>query len=194
MNIYARCFKRVFDTVVSALLLIILAPVMLLLVIVVLLDTPGPVVFTQKRLGEGGRVFMLRKFRTMTHVPRAVSGEIFDGSHPDVTRSGSWMRRFKMDELPQLWNVLMGEMSLVGPRPCMPEQIDSFNDDGRARLSVRPGLTGLAQVNGNVFLPWTERWKFDRQYVEALTLCMDMRILAKTVKVILRGERMTRGS
>jgi lipopolysaccharide/colanic/teichoic acid biosynthesis glycosyltransferase len=99
------------------------------------------------------------------------------------------MRRFKLDELPQLWNVLVGDMSLVGPRPCMPEQVATFNEDGRARLRVKPGLTGLAQVNGNILLSWPERWKLDRAYVENLTLAMDLRILLRTILVVIRGER-----
>jgi lipopolysaccharide/colanic/teichoic acid biosynthesis glycosyltransferase len=189
MRIYAGLLKRAIDVAGSTLLLVSLAPLMLLLAIVVRSDSPGRVIFSQLRAGEKGRLFRLHKFRTMTDVARTVSGEIYDGRHPDVTRCGVWMRRFKLDELPQLWNVLVGDMSLVGPRPCMPEQVASFNEDGRARLRVKPGLTGLAQVNGNILLSWPERWKLDREYVENLTLALDLRILLRTILVVIRGER-----
>jgi undecaprenyl phosphate N,N'-diacetylbacillosamine 1-phosphate transferase len=189
MGIYARYFKRLFDIVGSVLLLVALSPMLLLIAAIVRLDSPGGVIFRQQRAGYDGRTFELLKFRTMTDMKRAVAGEIFDAGHPDVTRSGAWLRRFKLDELPQLWNVLIGDMSIVGPRPCMPEQVATFNEDGCARLRVRPGLTGLAQVNGNIFLSWPQRWVFDRAYVEHLTLRMDLAILARTVLVVLLGER-----
>jgi undecaprenyl phosphate N,N'-diacetylbacillosamine 1-phosphate transferase len=189
MRIYARFFKRPVDVVGSSLLLVLLGPLLLLLAVVVRLDTAGPAIFSQMRLGERGRVFKLFKFRTMTHARRTVIGEIYDGDHPEITRSGAWLRRFKLDELPQLWNVLVGDMSLIGPRPCLPEQVESFNEDGQVRLRVRPGMTGLAQVSGNIFIPWAERWRLDRQYVENLTLAMDLRIFARTVRVLLLGER-----
>jgi undecaprenyl phosphate N,N'-diacetylbacillosamine 1-phosphate transferase len=193
MRIYANFFKRVVDLVSSSLLLIVLSPLLLLLALVVRLDTPGPAFFSQSRLGERGTVFKLVKFRTMTHAQRTATREIYDGDHPEITRSGSWMRRFKLDELPQLWNVLIGDMSLIGPRPCLPEQVATFNEDGRMRLRVRPGMTGLAQVSGNIFIPWPERWRLDRQYVENLTLVMDLRIIARTVLVVLQGERQAGG-
>jgi lipopolysaccharide/colanic/teichoic acid biosynthesis glycosyltransferase len=189
MQMYRRFFKMILDPLVALALLAILAPFLLIVALLVRLDSPGNVLFLQDRLGRGGRVFKLRKFRTMTDVPRVVDGEIYNGVHADVTRVGAWLRRFKIDELPQLWNVVIGDMSLVGPRPCMPEQLDALNDDGRVRLLVRPGLTGLAQVNGNIFLSWPERWVFDRQYVENLTLRMDLAIAVRTLRVVLSGER-----
>jgi len=189
MRIYARFFKRLVDGLGSLVLLALLSPLLLLLVVVVRLDTPGPAFFSQMRLGERGRVFKLFKFRTMMDAKRTVIGEIYDGGHPEITRSGTWMRRLKLDELPQLWNVLVGDMSLIGPRPCLPEQAETFNEDGQMRLRVRPGMTGLAQVSGNIFIPWPERWRLDRQYVENLTLGMDLRIVARTILVIFQGER-----
>jgi lipopolysaccharide/colanic/teichoic acid biosynthesis glycosyltransferase len=194
MRLYAQSFKRLFDLLGSGVLLLLMMPLLAALAVIVRLDSPGPALFRQVRAGRDGVPFALFKFRTMTNARRIVSAEIYDGAHPDVTRSGAWMRRFKLDELPQLWNVLRGDMSLVGPRPCMPEQLGSFNDDGRARLRVRPGLTGLAQINGNIFLSWPERWAFDRQYVENLTLRMDIAILMRTVSVVLHGESQTGGA
>jgi undecaprenyl phosphate N,N'-diacetylbacillosamine 1-phosphate transferase len=189
MRIYANFFKRMVDIVGASVLLILLSPLLLLLALVVRFDTPGSAFFSQSRLGEHGRVFKLLKFRTMTHAKRTATREIYDGDHPEITRSGGWMRRFKLDELPQLWNVLIGDMSLIGPRPCLPEQVVTFNEDGQMRLRVRPGMTGLAQVSGNIFIPWPERWRLDRQYVENLTLAMDLRIVARTILVVLYGER-----
>lgn len=126
----------------------------------------------------------------MTDEPRKVTGEIRDsGADVGVTRAGYWLRRFKIDELPQLWNVLVGDMSLVGPRPAMPQQLDELDEVGRMRLLVRPGLTGLAQVNGNIFLTWPQRWQFDRQYVENVTFITDVGIMLRTALVILLGER-----
>lgn len=109
--------------------------------------------------------------------------------HPDVTPVGRLLRRFKVDELPQLFNVIRGDMSLVGPRPCLPETVSEFDCNGEARLAVRPGLTGLAQVNGNVHLSWPERWKYDRYYVENLSIQLDCKILFKTLLVIVFGEQ-----
>jgi undecaprenyl phosphate N,N'-diacetylbacillosamine 1-phosphate transferase len=156
MQMYRRFFKMILDPLVALALLAILAPFLLIVALLVRLDSPGNVLFLQDRLGRGGRVFKLRKFRTMTDVPRVVDGEIYNGVHADVTRVGAWLRRFKIDELPQLWNVVIGDMS---------------------------------QVNGNIFLSWPERWVFDRQYVENLTLRMDLAIAVRTLRVVLSGER-----
>lgn len=192
-GLYRNYLKRPFDLVASGMVLLLVAPLLVLLAIVVKLDSRGPVFFSQRRVGRYGRVFTLWKFRTMIHRSRKVSGEIM-GSDPEVTRSGRWMRRFKLDELPQLLHVVLGDMSLVGPRPCMEDNVRDFTEDGFARLEVRPGLTGLAQVNGNIYLTWPERWKLDRQYVENLTMAVDMKILWKTCLVLIFGERKYKGS
>ena len=184
---YRLAFKRLLDIVVSAVALLLLAPFFLLIAAIVRLESPGPALFRQDRLGQGGSVFTLYKFRTMSHAPRVVSREIF-ADNPELTRTGRWLRRLKIDELPQLWNVLRGDMSLVGPRPAMPEQIEVLNAAGRRRLEVRPGLTGLAQVNGNIHLPWEERWRYDRRYVEEISFRLDAGILWKTIAVIVLGE------
>jgi lipopolysaccharide/colanic/teichoic acid biosynthesis glycosyltransferase len=135
-----------------------------------------------------GRVFQLYKLRSMTHVPRTPDRQIYEGD-AEVTRVGQWIRRFKIDELPQLVNVLLGDMSLVGPRPCLPELRDQFDENGAQRLLVRPGLTGLAQVNGNIFLSWPERWRLDRIYVNDLSFWNDIKILLKTIIVVALGEK-----
>jgi lipopolysaccharide/colanic/teichoic acid biosynthesis glycosyltransferase len=187
MSLYRVAFKRCADLLLAALALAVLFPLLLTLGVLVVIDSPGPVLFRQERLGRRGQLFKLYKFRTMTNTPRVVSVEI-DGHNPDVTRIGRWLRRFKLDELPQLWNVLRGDMSIVGPRPAMPEQERILNDDGRRRLEVQPGLTGLAQVSGGIHLSWEHRWQLDRQYVDNLSFMLDLRIIIKTMAVILMGE------
>lgn len=124
----------------------------------------------------------------MTDKKRNSSVQVI-GNEPDVTTLGKVIRRLKVDELPQLINVLKGEMSIVGPRPCLPELQESFNQDGKVRLEVRPGLTGLAQINGNIHLSWKERWAFDRNYVENQSLKLDLRIILSTVLIVVFGEQ-----
>lgn len=119
--------------------------------------------------------------------PRVADREILKGDF-EVTRIGEILRRFKIDELPQIINVFLGDMSLVGPRPCLPRQRAEFNEDGQQRIKVRPGLTGLAQVNGNIYLSWEERWKYDRQYVEKLSFISDIKIVVRTLAILLYGE------
>ena len=145
------------------------------------------VFFLQKSAGKNGRAFYLYKFRTMTDRPRKVDEEIFK-DNKEVTRVGHVLRRYKIDELPQILNIIKGDMSIVGPRPCMVDQIKDLNEDGKKRLLVKPGLTGLAQINGNIYLSWEERWKYDRYYVENLDFLLDLSILIKTVLIVLLGE------
>jgi undecaprenyl phosphate N,N'-diacetylbacillosamine 1-phosphate transferase len=187
MSLYQVAFKRCADIVLAGPALVALLPLLLAFGLLVVIDSPGPALFTQGRLGHNGRVFKLYKFRTMTNAPRLVNIEVHAGN-PELTRIGHWLRRFKLDELPQLWNVLLGDMSIVGPRPAMPEQQRILNEDGRRRLEVRPGLTGLAQVSGNIHLSWEQRWRLDRQYVENLSFMLDLRIILRTVAVIAMGE------
>ncbi len=187
MSLYQVAFKRLADIVLAGLALAALLPLLLVFGLLVVIDSPGPALFKQDRLGHNGRVFKLYKFRTMTNAPRVVNAEV-RADNPELTRIGRWLRRFKVDELPQLWNVLRGDMSIVGPRPAMPEQEQILNADGRRRLEVRPGLTGLAQVSGNIHLSWEQRWRLDRQYVENLSFMLDVTIIVRTVAVIAMGE------
>jgi lipopolysaccharide/colanic/teichoic acid biosynthesis glycosyltransferase len=187
MSLYQVAFKRCADVALAGLALAALLPLLLAFGLLVVIDSPGSALFTQDRLGHNGRVFKLYKFRTMTNAPRVVNAEV-RADNPELTRIGRWLRRFKVDELPQLWNVLRGDMSIVGPRPAMPEQEQILNADGRRRLEVRPGLTGLAQVSGNIYLSWEQRWRLDRQYVENLSFMLDVRIILRTVAVIAMGE------
>lgn len=187
MSFYARFGKRCLDLTATAAAGVVIGPVLAAAGIAVRLDSPGPVFFMQDRVGRGGRVFRLYKFRTMTDRPREVGREIHAGD-PEVTRVGAVLRRTKLDELPQLINVLSGDMSLVGPRPFVPAMLDQLDANGRRRLDVRPGLTGLAQVNGNIHLSWPERWVWDARYADRVSLWTDLGILVRTVGVVALGE------
>ena len=182
----ALAAKRAFDIVVSSAALVLCAPLLIVATGGVKASSPGPVFFRQSRRGRGGRVFVLYKFRTMADRPRAPQQQVMPGA-AEVTAVGAVLRRLKIDELPQLWNVLKGDMSIVGPRPDLPDM--PLSELGERRLEVRPGLTGLAQVNGNVYLPWEERWKYDAAYVDRLSFSLDLWVLWRTVLVVLLGEK-----
>jgi len=187
MSLYTRIGKRCLDLAVTAAAGVVVGPVLAAAGAAIRLDSPGPVFFMQDRVGQGGEIFRLYKFRTMTDRPREVGREIHAGD-PEVTRVGALLRRTKLDELPQLINVLRGDMSLVGPRPFVPSMLDGLDANGHRRLQVRPGLTGLAQVNGNIHLSWPERWVWDARYVDRVSLATDLGILARTVGVVVLGE------
>jgi undecaprenyl phosphate N,N'-diacetylbacillosamine 1-phosphate transferase len=184
-RMYRHFLKRFADIVISVAVIAVTSPI--LIITFAPLAIAGSPFFYQSRVGRDGRLFRIIKFRTMTIKDREAEKQVMSGDS-EVTRLGSVMRRFKIDELPQIFNVLVGQMSIVGPRPCLPSLVESFNDDGRARLKVRPGLTGLAQVNGNIHLSWEERWKYDKTYVESLSLSTDLVIILKTILVVLLGE------
>lgn len=186
-SIYRNVAKRLLDLAVTVPILLVASPVLTLAAILVKLDSRGPVFFVQERLGRYGETFQTYKFRSMTDRNRTPNAEILPG-HSEVTRVGHWLRRFKIDELPQLLNIVNGDMSLVGPRPALPDHISEYNEDGLTRLLERPGLTGLAQVNGNIYLSWPERWHYDARYVSNLTFLSDVAIVFKTVAVVLLGE------
>ena len=146
---YCHWLKRILDVLLACLGILILAPLLLTAALLVLATSRGPIFFAQTRVGRNGRTFLLYKFRSMYDRPRTALSEIFVDNQ-EVTGVGYFLRRFKIDELPQLWNVIKGDMSLIGPRPCLPERVSEFDSNGIVRLDVRPGLTGLAQVNGNI--------------------------------------------
>jgi undecaprenyl phosphate N,N'-diacetylbacillosamine 1-phosphate transferase len=185
--IYRQAGKRILDVLLSAMVLVPLAPVLVAAGALVRLTSRGPALYRQERLGRDASVFTVYKLRTMTDRDRNPTEEI-DLGHPEVTPIGRWLRRTKLDEAPQLVNVLRGEMSLIGPRPALPTQFDALDEPARRRLEVRPGLTGLAQVNGNIYLSWPERWRYDSWYVEHLSFGLDLRIATATLAVLLLGE------
>jgi undecaprenyl phosphate N,N'-diacetylbacillosamine 1-phosphate transferase len=186
-RVYRRIGKRAFDAAVSALALLLVAPVLLVAAVFIRLESKGPVFFMQERIGRDGRPFVLYKLRSM-HVEVPKRFVEVQADDPAVTRVGRWLRRTKFDEVPQLLNVLLGDMSFVGPRPMVAAVASQLSDEAHERLSVRPGLTGLAQVNGNIHLTWPERWVLDVAYVRGLSPALDARILLKTVLVVVVGE------
>ncbi|WP_236718276.1 sugar transferase [Actinoplanes sp. TFC3] len=192
-----RFVKGLFDLVVSGFLLLLLSPVFLAVALSIKLDTGGPIFFRQVRVARGGETFRMFKFRTM-HVDAearlAALSQDGDGvlfkmkQDPRVTRSGRILRRFSLDELPQLINVLMGQMSLVGPRPPLPREVEMYPEDMRRRLVVKPGMTGLWQVSGRSDLSWEESVRLDIQYVENWSLTVDLVILMRTAFAVVRGS------
>lgn len=184
---YRRIIKRFLDIIIALSVIISLFPLFLVIYFLVKIDSPGNFFFFQERLGYKGKVFKIYKVRTMYDKVRVADREILKGD-AEVTKVGYYLRRFKIDELPQIINVFQGDMSLVGPRPCLPRQLEEFNEDGKMRIKVTPGLTGLAQVNGNIHLSWEERWKYDRQYVEQQSFLLDTKIIFKTFLILFNGE------
>ena len=185
---YRAFGKRLLDLCVSVPALLAIAPLFAAIAAAIKLTSRGPVFFVQERLGRDGRTFRTFKFRTMTDRLRTAHQEIF-GKTDEVTAAGVWLRRFKLDELPQLWNIVNGDMSLVGPRPALPAQLAEYTDLARRRLLARPGLTGLAQVHGNIHLTWPERWVYDAEYVARVSFALDAWIIVRTIAVVLLGEQ-----
>lgn len=188
-TLWARGLKRPCDLLLSLIGLVLAAPVLLAAMLAVKLAGPGPVFFRQVRTGRDGRPFRPFKLRTMRGGRTPDPHELVPLDHPEVTRVGRVLRRLKIDELPQILNVVVGDMALVGPRPTLPEQTDAYNEFQRRRLLVRPGLAGLAQVNGNAAISWDERIKYDVYYAQQHGFLMDAGILCKTVLVVIGGEQ-----
>jgi exopolysaccharide biosynthesis polyprenyl glycosylphosphotransferase len=191
--------KRLVDVALSLTLLTLLSPLMLLIAIVVRATSNGPVIFRQERVGKGGRRFTLHKFRTMyvdaelsasgLRARNEMSGPVFKlRDDPRVTRAGRVLRRCSLDELPQLWDVLCGQMSLVGPRPPLPSEVEHYEAWHLDRLSVKPGLTGPWQVSGRNTLDFEEWMRLDIAYVRNWSLKEDLRILIRTIPAVLTGR------
>lgn len=188
MRRFNLALKRLLDLLGSGIGLIIISPILLITVILLELFMPGPVFFRQQRVGKNGKIFDILKFRSMKVDKEAEESHDFTKDEERKTPFGNLIRRLKIDELPQLINVFRGDMSLVGPRPTVKEQTDLYNDYQRQRLNMRPGMTGLAQVNGNISLTWDERIDYDIEYINKFTFLLDIKILFKTVAVVIFGE------
>jgi exopolysaccharide biosynthesis polyprenyl glycosylphosphotransferase len=191
--------KRVLDIALSLLLLTVTAPVMVIASIAIKLSSPGAVLFRQERIGLNGRIFTLYKFRTMienAHQLRGevehlneMSGPVFKAkSDPRITTVGRILRKFSFDEIPQLWNVVRGDMSLVGPRPPIPEEVDLYQRWQRRRLSMKPGLTCLWQVSGRNDLDFNRWMELDLQYIDNWSPLLDLKILLRTIPAVLSGR------
>jgi lipopolysaccharide/colanic/teichoic acid biosynthesis glycosyltransferase len=181
--------KRALDLLVAVPALVIASPLLVIAAIAIKLDSRGPVLYMARRVGRGGESFDLYKLRTMHtgNDPVGVGTPVLPGD-ARVTRVGGFLRRFSLDELPNLINVIRGEMSVVGPRPTLAAQVDDYTPHQRRRLEVKPGLTGWAQVNGRAGIPWEERIELDVWYVEHRSLGLDARILARTARLLLTGH------
>ena len=180
-----RLVKWVVDRVAAAVLLVLLWPLLAGIAIWILVDGGRPALLRQERVGKNGRRFTMLKFRTMVPNALELAHDLTDD--PRITRPGRFLRRTSLDELPQLWNVLRGDMSVIGPRPTLRYQVDRYTDRQRRRLEVRPGLTGLAQVNGRATLAWDDRIELDVWYVEHRSPLVDLKILLRTPLALFGG-------
>ncbi len=185
---------RALDLVLAGVGSVLTAPLVALLALAIRLESPGHPIYRQVRVGRDGALFEIYKLRTM------VSGAEFTGAglaiaagDDRITRLGTLLRRYSLDELPNLWNVVRGEMSIVGPRPTLKGQVDRYTPRQRGRLAVKPGITGWAQINGRASLPWPERIELDLWYVEHRSLALDLRIISRTLGLVLRGSGVYKG-
>jgi lipopolysaccharide/colanic/teichoic acid biosynthesis glycosyltransferase len=181
--------SRVLDVVLAAMLLVVTAPLLAVAAIAIRIESRGPVFYRQLRVGRNGAPFELWKLRTMVPGAEAMGAGIYviEGD-PRITRVGRLLRRFSLDEMPNLVNVLRGEMAIVGPRPTVQEQVDRYTERQRRRLEVKPGITGWAQINGRTSLPWPDRIELDVWYVEHRSMRLDLRILLRTARLLATGH------
>jgi lipopolysaccharide/colanic/teichoic acid biosynthesis glycosyltransferase len=187
--------RRAVDVVVSALALALSAPALALAALAIRLETPGPVIYRQRRSGLHGREFDVLKLRTMVDgAEHKGAGLAINANDARITRVGAFLRRTSLDELPNLVNVLRGEMSLIGPRPTLPAQVAQYTERQRGRLQIKPGITGWAQVNGRATLPWSQRIELDLYYIEHRSLALDAQILRRTIAIVLGGSDLYKGA
>ncbi len=181
--------KRIFDIIISIVTLMVLFPFLVIIAILIKITSPGPIFFIQERIGKDGKPFNLIKFRTMVKdAEKLTKGMHIDGRNPYITKVGRFLRKWSIDEIPELINVLKGEMSIVGPRPTLRYQVEKYDNFQRQRLLVKPGLTGWAQINGRNAIPWSKRIELDVWYVDHWSLWLDLIIILKTIRVLFRGD------
>lgn len=185
-GIYYRFFKRPLDIILSCCAIVLLAPIMLIVAIIVRIKLGSPVIFKQKRPGINEKIFTVYKFRTMTEEMGA-DGELLSCSER-LTKFGKFLRSTSLDELPELYNVLKGDMSFIGPRPLLIQYLPLYNEFQRRRHEVRPGLSGLAQVNGRNAITWEQKFAYDIKYVDDVTFLGDIKIIFLTIKRVLTRE------
>jgi lipopolysaccharide/colanic/teichoic acid biosynthesis glycosyltransferase len=186
--------RRAFDIVVAGTALLAASPFLLAAVLAIRLESRGSPIYRQRRVGKDGRAFDVLKLRTMvTGAEHMGAGLAVSEGDTRITRVGRLLRRTSLDEVPNLVNVLRGEMAIVGPRPTVPVQVDRYTERQRGRLAVKPGITGWAQVNGRTELPWAERIELDLWYIEHRSWRLDLRILWRTARMVLGGDGLYRG-
>jgi lipopolysaccharide/colanic/teichoic acid biosynthesis glycosyltransferase len=187
--------RRLFDLAVGGLLSLLTAPLVALACLAIRLESPGHPLYRQRRVGRDGAPFEIWKLRTMVRGAEFIgAGMAVAEGDERITRVGAFLRRTSLDELPNLWNVVLGDMSVIGPRPTIQVQVDQYTDRQRGRLAVKPGITGWAQVNGRASLPWSERIELDLWYVEHRSWRLDLRILQRTFGLIARGDGLYKGA
>lgn len=180
--------KSVLDKILAGVGLLVLAPVLVVVMILIIATDGRPLFYRQTRVGYKLQRFDLLKFRTLTVNKERDPSNAHDPANFEITGVGAVLRRFKIDEVPQLFNVIKGDMSLVGPRPPLPALLSEMDEAQKLRFNVLPGLTGLAQVNGNIHIEWEQRFKYDLQYVNNVSFLMDLKIVFKTILVVVFGE------
>jgi lipopolysaccharide/colanic/teichoic acid biosynthesis glycosyltransferase len=186
--------QRALDLAVAGPVALLTLPVIAVLALLIRLESRGHPLYTQTRVGKDGELFSIYKLRTMVRGAEFTgAGLAIQEGDERITRIGIFLRRYSLDELPNLWNVLRGEMSIVGPRPTLAVQVEQYTDRQRGRLAVKPGITGWAQVNGRASLPWPERIELDLWYVAHRSLVLDLKILARTLRMVFRGEGIYKG-
>ncbi len=188
-DIYSKFFKRPFDFILSLAAIVLLSPVLLAIVITLVIKLGRPVIFKQERPGVNEKIFTMYKFRTMTDERDGKGNLLSDEDR--LTRFGIFLRGTSLDELPELFNILKGDMSFVGPRPLLTEYLPLYNEQQRRRHDLRPGMSGLAQVSGRNAITWEEKFNLDIEYVDNVTFLGDLRIIMKTVKIVLLREGIT---
>lgn len=183
---YAKYFKRILDFLLSLIALIVLSPILIIIAILVRVKLGSPVIFKQQRPGKNEKIFTLYKFRSMTD-KRDANGNLLPDSER-LTKFGKALRSTSLDELPELFNILKGDMAIVGPRPLAIQYLPYYTEKERHRHDVRPGLTGLAQINGRNCLEWEKRFEFDTEYVRNITFMGDLKIIFKTILKVFKHE------
>ena len=187
--------RRAFDVVVAGTALLVTSPVVALAVLAIRLESEGHPIYRQRRIGKDGRPFDVLKLRTMVQGAEGMgAGMAVNEGDPRITRVGEILRRYSIDELPNLVNVLRGEMAIIGPRPTIPVQVEQYTPRQRGRLALKPGITGWAQVNGRASLPWSERIELDLWYIEHRSWRLDLQILFKTAAMVLHGAGLYKGA
>ena len=185
---YSNYIKRFTDIIVAITLIVILSPFLLVVSFLIVIGSKGPVFFMQERVGKKLRDFKIYKFRTMTNEEHVITNQPVVGRATGVTKIGFYLRRFKIDELPQLLNVLKGDLTLIGPRPSIKAHLSKMTKEEIKRYNVTPGLSGLAQVSGNIHLTWKRRYELDLEYIDNLNWLLDLKILFRTIMLIMVGE------